>query len=636
MLKYRNSIIVLVLTIILFSIFFVKSSNIQVDSNIQDYKIKCQNCISYNDTVFSFTDKFKINVSAIGYQSEVFSLSHEAGFSLVTLKPSKINLQFLYDTEPKNVELLINEENIKLNDEILLAPGNYKIKLTSDNYLTLEKVIVLKASNDPFKIDLSENIISKEIKFIYSKDNIYSLNDSDLIYNESIYTLTNKSNIISYEKKNNVYEYELNIDNNKSETIYLDDIFKNQNFGTLIETIPIGAAVRINDTYKGLSPVTINEDKINKIEISAAGYKDYISTDENLNYENIIFVELEPILAKVNINSSPQSEIYINNNYISNTPKLIELPVGQHDLVLIKDGYVPVEKKIIVENNYELNINEVLLTFKQHSLANSPKIFKNNQGIELILMNPGKIQLGSPENEKRRSRNEIQRSVKIEKHFYASKHLISEKIYNSVIGNSSGNSLLPKVKINWSEAAVFANKLSELEGLETFYEIRNKEIIGINRNSNGYRLLSEAEWELCASEDYYKTIYPWGDAEVIPPLVGNLAGEENIGKLKFYIENFRDDYVKRSKVGSFKENKNGFTDLIGNTSEWVNDFYSEDFLSASNEIFVDYLGPSFGNSHVVKGSNYESTNQTELGISYRAGVIGPSELIGFRVARWIY
>ena len=74
----------------LFSIFFVKSSNIQVDSNIQDYKIKCLNCIAYNDTVFSFTNKFKINVSAIGYQSEVFSLSHEAGFSLVTLKPSKI------------------------------------------------------------------------------------------------------------------------------------------------------------------------------------------------------------------------------------------------------------------------------------------------------------------------------------------------------------------------------------------------------------------------------------------------------------------------------------------------------------------------------------------------------------------
>ena len=636
MLKYRNHILILILAILLFSIFFVKSSNIQVDKSIIHYNIKCQNCIAFQDTVLSFSNTFKIKVSAVGYQSETFELSHKDGFNLVTLRPNDITVQFVYDTSPENVKLFINDSTKNFSDKVSFAPGDYKIKITSDNYFTFEKVISLKATDKKLDIDLTNNLISKNIEFITTKKNAYKLNGVNNISNEDIYTLRKKSNIITYEKKNSIYEYEFNVVNNNSETINLDDIFSGQSFGVLIETFPSGAAVRVNDTYKGLSPVTINEGEIRKLEISAVGYEDYISKGNSIGEENNIFIELKPILTHVTIDSQPQSSIYINNKYISLTPKSLKLPVGQHSLSLVKEGYVTIEKKINIENNIKLNFDEVLLTYKQHALTTSPNLFKSENGIELILMSPGEIQLGSPENEKRRSRNEIQKNIKISKHFYASKNLISEKIFNSVMGYSSSSSMFPKVEIEWNEAAIFANKLSELEGFNKFYEVDDNKVIGININSRGYRMLSEAEWELCASENYIKSIYPWGNVELIPPLAGNLAGEENIGKLKFYIKNYRDEYVKRSKVGSFKENANGFTDIVGNVSEWVNDFYTEDFLTATNDLFVDYLGPLFGNSHVVKGSNYETSNQTELGISYRAGVIGPSELIGFRVARWIY
>ena len=634
--KYRNPILVLCLAIILLAIFLIKSSNIQVDNNIKDYNIKCKNCLAYKNKVLSFSDTFKIEASAVGYQTEIFELSHNNGSNLITLKPSKTKLNFIYDIDPMNVELFINDSVEKFRNEISFMPGDYKIKITSDNYFTFQKVITVNAADIIFDIDISKNLISKEIKFITSGERPYKLNGRDSIQNESIYILKKKSNTISYEKNNNIIKYEFNIIDNKTETINLDDIFKSQSVGVLIETVPVGAAIRVNNTYRGLSPLMINEDKIDKLEISAAGYNDYLSTDFDTSDTNNIFIELEPILAKVTIDSSPESNIYINNKYISLTPKILQLPVGRHSLSLVRDGFVTINKIINIENSISLKYDEILLTYKEHALATSAKIFKNKSGIELLLMNPSKIKLGSPENEKRRSRNEIQKNVNIAKHFYASKHLISEKTYNIVMGGSASSSLLPKVNIDWHEAAIFTNELSELEGLDKFYTIENKQVIGVNPNSKGYRLLTEAEWELIASENSNKTIYPWGNTELIPPLIGNLAGEENIGKLKFYIENFRDDYAQRSKIGNFKENKNGFSDIVGNVSEWVNDFYSEDFLTTNNDIYVNYLGPSFGNSHVVKGSNYESTNQTELGISYRAGVIGPSELIGFRVARWIY
>ena len=405
MLKNRNILLVLILTIILISIFFIKSSNIQVDSNIKNYTIKCQNCFEYKDTVLSFFDSFRIEVSATGYQTEEFNLSHNDGLNFISLKPNKIKIQFMYDIKPNKVEFLINDIKREFTDEISLVPGDYKIKIISENYYTFEDAITLEASDEIFTINLSDKLIAKNVKFQNSNENIYVLNGSTKIENDAIYQLNKKSTIISHKKNNNVIEYELNIVDNKTEIINLDNIFKNQSIGISIETIPVGAAIRINNTYRGLSPLVINEEEIDKLEISAAGYEDYISTDDNLINDNSIFIELDKILAKVNIKSSPQSDIYINNNYISSTPVSIQLPVGQYNLSLRKKGYATIEKKIIIENRFELTYEEKLLTIKQHALAISPKKYKNQKGIDLILMDPGELMLGSPENEKRRSRN---------------------------------------------------------------------------------------------------------------------------------------------------------------------------------------------------------------------------------------
>ena len=67
----------------------------------------------------------------------------------------------------------------------------------------------------------------------------------------------------------------------------------------------------------------------------------------------------------------------------------------------------------------------------------------------------------------------------------------------------------------------------------------------------------------------------------------------------------------RSPVGSFKPNHNGIYDLTGNLSEWVSDFYSSDIVS-NDIIFKDYIGPLFGSSHVIKGSNYNSSYHCNL------------------------
>ncbi len=636
MYNYRNTAVVLFFFIIASLVFFIKSSNIQIEQNISKYYIECKNCIEYNNTIFSFANVFNIAVTAEGYKKKDFTLSHENGFNLISLEPRDVRVLFKYNTEPRNPLLLVDQSKKIFKNDLFFKPGEYRLYFTAENYFEYEKVIEIYPTNENFIIDISDHFVNKEVLLSTTEIKSLKLNNNVEILTNKKVIINSKENLLSYERNGKTYEYQLKVENNNFKNLKLDDIFTLKNIGILIKTLPSEAAIRINGKFVGLSPINVDGNEIIQMEITASGYQDYVTDNKLLKFDEDIFVKLDPILSKVTIDSSPKSNIYINNKFISSTPLSIDLTIGTYNISFVKEGYATIFKSILIENDYNIELEEKLLTLKENALKNSPKKLISENGIEFILMDPGYIELGSPESEMRRMRNEIQRNVKISKHFYVSKNLISEKIYNDIVVNTSGGSNLPKVNINWIDAAIFANKLSEKENFKKFYNIKNGKVVSVNYNSNGYRLLSEAEWEACASSEYNKTIYPWGDSHTIPPFAGNLSGEENKGKLKYYIENFRDEFQKRSDVGSFKENYNGLNDIIGNTSEWINDFYSEDFLSITDELYIDYLGPAFGNSHVVKGSNYESTNQTELGTSYRIGAIGPSELVGFRVARWIY
>ena len=260
-------------------------------------------------------------------------------------------------------------------------------------------------------------------------------------------------------------------------------------------------------------------------------------------------------------------------------------------------------------------------------------ILKYHDG-EVILFEPGSFLMGSSKKESRRDINEIMRSVKITKHFYISKNLITEEQYSLFKRSSKSN--LPVNNISWIDAAKFCNWLSSKEGFENFYEIKNNQIISFNMDSKGYRLPTEAEWEYVAkSNNPEKYIYSWGSDRKITKLVGNIADVSTQGILSNFIDDYDDGYDERSPVGSFRSNQNEINDLTGNLSEWVNDFYSVEFVQQS-KVFQDYIGPLAGTSHVIKGSNYYSSTPLQLGLSYRTYGNEPNDLVGFRIARWIY
>ena len=118
-------------------------------------------------------------------------------------------------------------------------------------------------------------------------------------------------------------------------------------------------------------------------------------------------------------------------------------------------------------------------------------------------------------------------------------------------------------------------------------------------------------------------------------MAGNIADETARGLERFYIPNYTDNFAGIAPVGSFPAEPSGLFDMTGNVSEWVNDYYSLE-PPLSDTLEVDPLGPPYGDSHVVKGSNWQSGTRTTLRAAYRDGALAGRENLGFRIGRYLY
>ena len=398
-----------------------------------------------------------------------------------------------------------------------------------------------------------------------------------------------------------------------------------------INTVPSQASLFFNEDYIGSSPLKFKIQDRGILKVKKYGYvDDIINITKDTKELNIVLTE---DLSEVFISSDPPSDVFLNEEYIGKTPFIKKIQKIKHKISFKSKGFRTLNESFEPTKDKQ-NIIKKLLTEKEASLLENKKYSRTSIDGEIILFEPGSFLMGSSKIESRRDINEIMRSVKITKHFYISKNLITEEQYSLFKISSKSN--LPINNISWIDAAKFCNWLSSKEGFENFYEIKNNQIISFNMDSKGYRLPTEAEWEYVAkSNNPEKYIYSWGSDRKITKLVGNIADVSTQGILSNFIDDYDDGYDERSPVGSFRSNQNEINDLTGNLSEWVNDFYSVEFVQQS-KVFQDYIGPLAGTSHVIKGSNYYSSTPLQLGLSYRTYGNEPNDLVGFRIARWIY
>jgi len=232
-------------------------------------------------------------------------------------------------------------------------------------------------------------------------------------------------------------------------------------------------------------------------------------------------------------------------------------------------------------------------------------------------------------------------SARLTRPFYFAAREVTNAEYRRFISNhvsraGEGQELnadrLPVVGITWEAAAMYCNWLSRRDSLPVFYQIRYGRVLGVNPDSVGYRLPTEAEWDWVAarSADGEALRYPWGGGFPPRSTSGNFADESAKPYLERVIGGYDDGYATTAPVGSYPPNSQGLYDLAGNVAEWVHDYFAP--IAAGG---TDPLGPSDGAQHVVRGSSWASADETRLRAGHREASGAPRPDLGFRIARYL-
>jgi formylglycine-generating enzyme required for sulfatase activity len=241
----------------------------------------------------------------------------------------------------------------------------------------------------------------------------------------------------------------------------------------------------------------------------------------------------------------------------------------------------------------------------------------------MVFIRGGTFMMGSPGAEPERIDNELQHRVTVSS-FYMSRTEVTQQEWLDVMGYNPSffnGYNLPVEQVSWYEAVEYCNKRSQWEGLTPAYTIRGTNVTW-NRNANGYRLPTEAEWEYACRAG---TTTPFSTGNNITTSQANYNGWLS------YNGNTQGIFRKTTTpAGSFPANPWGLIDMYGNVGEWCWDWYGDYSRGAQ----TDPLGPGSGSSRVLRGGAWDFSGR-DLRSAWRASSSPDQRFddVGFRLVR---
>lgn len=288
---------------------------------------------------------------------------------------------------------------------------------------------------------------------------------------------------------------------------------------------------------------------------------------------------------------------------------------------------------------------------KQHQEAwakhlGVPVEYTNSVGMQFRLIPPGEYLRGSTPEDIAADFEAIdfwysqfapscgpQHKVTVTQPFYLGVYEVTQEAYSRVMGNNPAHftatgpgrafvtgkdtSKHPVERVSWNDAVDFCTKLSANEKLQPCYS-RVGDVVTL-RTGNGYRLPTEAEWELACRAGTTTTFWNGNSADEYGQVGRNYANKS---------------LAKTHPVGELKSNPFGLFDTHGNVWEYAQDSWSPmTYRQLASGKAIDPLYTPSGNSlRAIRGGSCmdvptTSTSGTRLG----HGPTGrSSHNIGFR------
>lgn len=224
------------------------------------------------------------------------------------------------------------------------------------------------------------------------------------------------------------------------------------------------------------------------------------------------------------------------------------------------------------------------------------------------------------------------REVTLTRGFWMMETPVTQSQYETIMGEDPSEFMhadldAPVEQVSWHDAAVFANKLSALEGAPESFVGTGEEIDGAGNKesdyvgSKGWRLPTEAEWEYACR------------AGTATPCYGSLK------KIAWYEENIDETThpVRKKQANAW-----GLYDMLGNVSEWCYDAWDAegwdpeewDADAYKNLGDTDPVYVAGMSNRVMRGGSW-SHNVREMRAGFRESATPGirNNTIGFRLVR---
>ena len=156
-------------------------------------------------------------------------------------------------------------------------------------------------------------------------------------------------------------------------------------FDVSIESEPSGADVKINGQAYGKTPLNLRlEPGRYNIEISKQDYETFIDVFEvGESFDNSFHYRLEPALVSIYIKSEPGfADVYIDGTKAGTTPSYFKVRKGEHDVIVMKQGYSELRRKIFVysDTTISVNLEKLLATvFIKSSVPDADVVIKDKE-----------------------------------------------------------------------------------------------------------------------------------------------------------------------------------------------------------------------------------------------------------------
>lgn len=243
-----------------------------------------------------------------------------------------------------------------------------------------------------------------------------------------------------------------------------------------------------------------------------------------------------------------------------------------------------------------------------------PVVLEDNKAIPMITVPADTLVMGSINPEAHD--NEFPLIIVPMSSFMISKTEITQAQWNMVYDSNPSQFMdpdLPVENVSFYEAVEFCNAKSLKDGLKPCYDYAGSDII-CDFQADGYRLPTEAEWELAAKSGLGKSFQ-------------RFSGSDNADEVGWSNSNSGG----RSKpVASRNPNSLGIFDMSGNVYEWVWNWYAP----YTYNINSTFRGPANGTDKVIRGGSwYHSEDAMRATARSYAKPFTKNGYTGFRVVR---